>query len=320
MKSAVRLALALTFLGQAGGGQARIVDTEISQPHYVFVRDLIGLSPAQVQNRLSGLDNNWPKVMSFELATARGLLSFAVLTDYLQDTASMEIRARGRNRAMGPGMPKVWSECTVRTDDDDAYDTLLMFRDGKLEGVWSKRDATADGASAPAPGQLPLEDGEAFMSRWGRTLVNKDSAMTVRCVKHESVSDRPLASRQAQDGLSASDFQGVALLPFAVELPFMNASRIANKRRGVALYEHLGPGYPLPGGLTSFLSGHAVANVFRGRDQNYVILKIDLGAYEGRNLSNSNDYGLIGVRDGVVRWRALEYSRASPRLPTETSR
>ena len=154
------------------------------------------------------------------------------------------------------------------------------------------------------------------MAHWGRTLMNKDSAMTVRCAKHESVSDRPLASSQAH-GLSASDLQGMALLPFAAELPFMNAGRTANKRRGVTLYEQLVPGYPLPGGLQTFLSGHTVESVVRGRDQDYVILKIDLGAYEGRNLSNSDDFGLVGVRGGVVQWRALDYSRASPRLLTK---
>jgi hypothetical protein len=283
----------------------------------VVVRDLIGLSPAQVQIRLTGLDDNWPKVMSFEVVTSRGVLSFAVLDDYMQDAASMEIRARGRNRALDAGMPKVWSACTVGTDEDTAYDTLLMFKDNKLESVWSKRDAAADTTSEPAAGQLPLEDGEAFMAHWGRTLMNKDSAMTVRCAKHESVSERPLASSRAH-GLSAGDLQGMALLPFAAELPFMNAGRTANKRRGVALYEQLGPGYPLPGGLQTFLSGHTVARVVRGRDQSYVILKIDLGAYEGRNLSNSDDFGLVGVRDGVVQWRALDYSRASPRLLTKS--
>lgn len=307
--------MALAFFGLARESHAKIVETEISPPHQVLVRDLLGLSPAEVQSRLSGLEDNWPKVMSFEVVTSRGVLSFAVLTDYLQDAAGMEIIARGRNRALA-GMPKVWSACTVRTEDDAAWDTLLMFKDNKLEGVWSKRDAAADTTSDPAADQLPLEEGEAFMAHWGRTLMNKDSSMTVRCAKHESVSDRLLTSRPAQDGLSASDLQGMALLPFAAELPFMNAGRTANKRRGVALYEQLGPGYPLPGGLQTFLSGHTVTSVVRGRDQNYMILKINLGAYEGRNLSNSDDFGLVGVKDGVVQWRALAYSRAAPGLPT----
>ena len=72
----------------------------------------------------------------------------------------------------------------------------------------------------------------------------------------------------------------------------------------------------MPGGLQTFLSGHTVTSVVRGRDQNYMILKINLGAYEGRNLSNSDDFGLVGVKDGVVQWRALAYSRAAPGLPT----
>jgi hypothetical protein len=312
--------LALTLFGLARESQAKIIETEISPPHQVLVRDLIGLSPAQVQNRLTGIDDNWPKVMSFDVLTSRGVLSFAVLDDYVQDAASLEIRARGRNRALDAGMPKVWSACTVRTEEDAAYDTLLMFKDDKLEGVWSKRDAAADTTSNAAAGQLPLEDGEAFMTHWGRTMLDNDSSMTVRCAKHENVSDRPLASRQAQDGLSAGDLQSLALLPFAAELPFMNAGRTTNKRRGVALYEQLGPGYLLPGGLQTFLSGHTVASVVRGWDQNYVILKIDLGAYEGRNLANSDDFGLVGVRDGVVQWRALDYSLASPRLPTKARR
>jgi len=313
MQFAFRLALALILFGSASQSHAKIVETEISPPHQVVIRDLMGLSPAQVQARLTGLDENWPKVMSFDALTSRGVLSFAVLDDYVQDAASMEIMARGRNRALA-GMPTAWSGCTVRTDEDAAYDTLLMFKDDKLEGVWSRRDAAADTSTRAAAGQLPLEDGEAFLGHWGRTLMSSDSTITVRCAKHERASDRPLASKPAKEGLSASDMQGLALLPFAIELPFMNASRAANKRRGVALYDQLRPGYSLPGGLQSFLSRHAIANVLRSRDPNYVILRIDLGAYEGRNLSNSDDFGLVGVRDGVIQWRALEYSRASPRV------
>jgi len=94
----------------------------------------------------------------------------------------------------------------------------------------------------------------------------------------------------------------------------MNAGRTANKRRGVALYEQLGPGYPLPGDCRPSSLG-TPSRVLSGPRPNYMILKINLGAYEA-GICQIAMIRLVGVKDGVVQWRALAYSRAAPGLPT----
>jgi hypothetical protein len=313
MKSALSFALALTILAWSGEGQAKIIDTELSPPHTIAVHDLIGLTPAQVQRRLTGLDVDWPRTVGLEVAAGPDLLSFSAIDEDLSDAAAAERWARWRTYA--ERLPKVWSSCSVSAEPDRRGPLLLMFRNDRLEQVWERESAGPDTTFRPAAdGALPLADGAAFLARWGRRSVDEATRLTVRCVRRESVAAGP-ADRQAKRGrLSASDMQGLALAPFAVGLPVMNGERGAQQRAGAALYAQLAPGYRLPDPPTRFASEHGGVRAIRG-DPGYVVLKVDLGGYPSRNLSNRKDFALIGVRDGVVAWRSLEYSLASPHLP-----
>ena len=316
MKPAFKLAFALTMLAWPGGSQARsrIVETEISPPHTVVVRDLLGLAPAQVQRRLTGLDADWPRNADLEVSSERGLLSFAAVDEYLFDPAATEGMARARTD--GASLPKVSSSCSVKAEPDGDGPLLLMFRNDRLEGVWSRRNAGPDTTFRPTvAGALPLADGEAFLAHWGRILVGEGTRLTVRCVRRERAADQPVQVRARREGLSASDMQGLALLPFAVGLPAMNSGRSAHQRAGAAFYAQLAPGYRLPDAPRRFASEHAGVRAMRGSDPDYVVLKIDLGGYSSRNLANVEDFGLVGVRNGIVAWRAVEYGLASPRLP-----
>jgi len=61
----------------------KIVETEISPPHQVLSAICLAVS-GRGQAACLGR-RQLAKVMSFEVVTSRGVLSFAVLTDYLQD-------------------------------------------------------------------------------------------------------------------------------------------------------------------------------------------------------------------------------------------
>lgn len=328
MKPAFRLLLALILLGWAGESRSqaiaqgstrisvtpwsKVIETEISPKHVVVVGDLIGLSPLQVQRRLVGVDVDWPNPMGFEVATSQGVLSFAELEEYLEDAGAIEFSARLRNESDIPPISR--SACSNRATPYK-HGVLLMFRDGKFAGVWSPRDPVSDTTFYATAGTLPLEDGDAFTSHWGRQLLDERAELTIQCTKTEVQRAPNPPPRSGQEFFSASDMQGLALLPFAVTLPFMNSSRAARQRSGAALYQQLTPGYRLPGGLKGFLLTRSGVDAVRGAAPNYAVLKIDMGGYPTKNLSNFKDFGLVGVRNDVVVWRSLDYSAASPRLP-----
>lgn len=313
MKRALRLAAVLFLLAWPDGGRAQ----PISREHVVVVRDLIGRSPLEVQRQLVGLDIDWPRQMDFELATARGVLSFATLEGNLRDPGSARFQARARTATEGPPMSMTSCRNTGPLYGDGV---LLMYRNGKLDGVWSPPASGWDANVYSAPGKLPLEDGEAFMTRWGRKPLDGQTELIIECQTLELRRGPRPRTQSGQEFLSASDMQGLALLPFAVTLPFMNSSRARHQRAGAALYQQLAPGYPLPGGLKTFLRGRSGVDVIKGSAPGYAVLRINMGGGPTRNLANFEDFALVGVRNDRVEWRSLEYSRASPQLPAKARR
>lgn len=311
MKRALRLAAALVLLAWPDGGRAQ----PVSREHIVVVRDLIGRSPLEVQRKLVGLDIDWPRQMDFELATARGVLSFATLEDNLRDPGAARFSTQSRTRTEGPPM-----SMTSCGNIGPLYGNgvLLMYRNGKLDRVWSPPPSGwLDASVYSAPGKLPLEDGEAFMTRWGRKPLDAQMELTIECQTLElRRGPRPRAESK-QEFLSASDMQGLALMPFAVTLPFMNSSRARHQRAGAALYQQLAPGYRAPGGLKAFLRGRSGVDVIKGTSPGYVVLRINMGGGPTRNLSNFEDFAMVGVRNDLVEWRSLEYGSAAPRLPVK---
>jgi hypothetical protein len=312
MKPALRLVAAILILGWQDSSSAQ----PVSREHAVVVRELIGHSPLEVQRRLVGLEIDWPRPMDFEITTRQGVLSFATLEEHLRDPGSSAFQARSRTRAEGPPMSQTSCRNTAQP-----YGTglLLIYRNGKLDGVLSPSDLGLGANAYPASDKLPLEDGDA-LSHWRITLVDTRTELIIQCTTLQ-LRREPRPRRQSgQEFLSASDMQGLALLPFAVTLPFMNSTRSRHKRAGTALYNQLAPGYRLPGGLRAFLRMRSGVAVINGSTPGYAILRINMGGEPTRNLSNFEDFGLVGVRNDRVEWRSLEYSPASPQLPVRAHR
>jgi hypothetical protein len=255
--------------------------------------------------------------MDIELATRQGVLSFATLEDNLRDPGSARFQARMRTATEGPPMSMTSCRNIGPLYGDGV---LLMYRNGKLDRVWSPPASGWDANVYSAPGKLPLEDGEAFMSRWGRKPLDGQTELIIECQTLElRRAPRPRAQSR-QESLSASDMQGLALMPFAVTLPFMNGARARHQRAGTALYQQLAPGYRVPGGLKAFLRGRSGVDVVKGSAPGYAVLRINMGGGRTRNLANFEDFALVGVRNDRIEWRSLEYSRASPRLPMKARR
>jgi len=315
LRSWIRAGCAIITLVAADGyppnATAEIL-TVLSPEHYIRVGDLVGLTPEQAQNRLAGFQANWPRMIGFEIATPRGLLSFAPMREYLRDEDATEIEDRFRNHS--EWLSNQWSECETKLEradgsgwqDEFLYFTL-MFRNGRVAGVWTQRPGQRP---KPYAGTLPLQDGEAFLSRWAMTPLGGDALLAVWCSKHENVLYPPVGGTWHWPG--ASDWMALSVLPFAIELPFLNAARVKRKREGRALYDRLTPGGTLDGGLTTFTRQYRSVKILRGRDPAYVVLRLDLGAYPSRSINDEDDYAEVGVRNGVIIWRRLGYTETDP--------
>lgn len=94
------------------------------------------------------------------------------------------------------------------------------------------------------------------------------------------------------------------MAPFALLLPFINAERHRAEIAGPATMASLSIGQELPVGADGFARGRRGVRVYHGRDPNYAILAVNLGAPNSRNLSRMNRAGFIGVRSGRVEWIA----------------
>ena len=73
---------ALAVLISPAPAWSAVRKTELSPPQVVRVADLIGLTPAEAQARLTGLPDAWPKVLGLEMATPHGVLSFAAVDEW----------------------------------------------------------------------------------------------------------------------------------------------------------------------------------------------------------------------------------------------
>jgi len=289
------------------------------------VSDLIGLSPIAVRARLAQLPETWPVRPELTLQTSEGTLAFISLGSLLMDPALREelnrIDARS-DPAPAPAMIVCQDYLTMGGQTSEAGLTTLVFRDNRLDAVLRYEDEPAMGP-APAvggspsawrafmkrprsspyiahPGDLPLDDGPGFLNRWNKRPLSPGDTIGVACVHRAGQSliksDRGLAPP------TAGDFQGLALLPFAPTLPFKNTRRVKARLAGAALLGQLKIGATLPPG---FLDSDPGIRVNRAKvPPDYVVLSIDMGAYPSRNLGETDDVALVGVRGRRVEWIA----------------
>ena len=284
--------------------RAAIVHTPLGPPHDVAVADLLGRSPDAVREALVGAPTSWPLRYALETAEpGAGERAYTLMNELLEDAAAQEIVDRARTA--GRDLPTEWSQCAVkRADDadasavDDAYTSLLEFRQGRLAAIWL--------GSLPKGAILALnlqgDDGAAFPSDAGLTALPAAARLTVACSRYTAEAAPP---RKAPAG-GYNWPQALAVLPLAPALPFKNGGRSAAKRDGGALYDLLAPGSTPPADLIVSAERRGLVQKQPTRAPDLALLRIDLGAYPGRNLTAPDDYGLVGLRSGRVTWRLRE--------------
>lgn len=292
-------------------------------PARVAISDLMGLGAAEVRGRLADVDPAWPIQPMFAVATPDGVLSFITAADLMLDPVLGRLNAIFRTRGEpGPWEPFVGCQTTWRREVGAPVSgdgVVLVFRNGRLDRALAPPpgDFIARGPISPdairerqihpppspfidRPGDLPLQDGAAFLSRWDRAPLAKGDSLSVACAPASPPKPIPRAPKR---GLDASDMQGLALLPFAVALPGMNHWREEARVQGHALLQSLHVGESLPAPADRFASQHAGVHAYAsGAD--YAVIAIDLGGYPSRNLSNFRDFALVGVRDRRIEWIA----------------
>jgi hypothetical protein len=331
------LAIAATLAGCAPPDDQHhtaytLAKTEIAPEHRVRVADLVGLSPAAVQQKLIGPAFAWPRAMGLEIASPNGALAFANLREWMSDDAAHEIERRGADHS--DIAPTAFASCDARYADPKdaplavaldfqngrvvktlvrepmASQVALEFQNGRFIHAWREPD------EPKKPGGPTLEDGAGFTRTWERKPLGADVALDISCWRRTPVGG-PAAEAGSRADV-AGDLQGLAALPLALGLPALNARRAAAMRDGTAVYDQLAPGARVPGGVEGFAAKHPVIVVRLGADPHYRLLLVDLGAYPGRNLTYFHHEALIGVRDGRVLFRTRVGQQAIWGLGRET--
>jgi hypothetical protein len=97
-----------------------MVETVISPRHSVRLSELIGLSPADAQQKLTGLPTTWPTPMALEVKSPDGVHGFVDLHAFLQDRGAgeIEVRALGHSDQTLTG----FSQCRAGYADERAAD------------------------------------------------------------------------------------------------------------------------------------------------------------------------------------------------------
>lgn len=307
------LAGLLAWASQAAAGEAA-------------VGDLIGLSPVEVRARLTGAPTQAPLTRGFEVAAGGGTDAYFTLDQLVADPRRLRQQAIWRTYGDGPFDPEApicRTRLTSGAGEPGKGEPVLVFRDGRLAAVLTPVRPPAE-LRPPAPpmkdrkayerwvrqarpspfaaafGQLPLEDGQGFLGRWSKDAAAPGDRLSAACAPGARP---PLAASPARRrGLSDSDMQGLALLPFAVKLPAMNRDRERARERGAATLAGLSVGQRLPRDPKAFAREHDGLRWHGSARANYGVLTVDLGGWKSRNLSDKRDAALVGVEDGMVTW------------------
>src|SRR5665213_2577365 len=117
----------------AGGASAQASDERA-----FAVSELLGQGPVEIRGRFIPGSDEWPLQPSFQVATAKGVLTFYAFHDLLLDPVSAERDAMFRTHADHPAPPGPGVTCrTQRVSGDGARSsaalTVLQFRGGHLE-------------------------------------------------------------------------------------------------------------------------------------------------------------------------------------------
>lgn len=280
---------------------AAVTATSLGPARTVRIAELIGRTPTEVRAALAGPAIVGPTEFTLEMWDGGRRIDAVAVADLVEDRAGREILARGRGKAIGR-LPPAWTQCAIKFADDpaaaavdDAYLGRLVFEGGRLARILA---GSAPRVITAMPGAGSLAQGASALGGWGETIAPSRS-LTSTCTYHASVADPPDRRSQARTPWNPQEIVG---LPFVFVLPFRNAQRVRARRDGLELYESLSPGTR----LTAEEAGSGLVHTFETAEPSYIVLRVDMGAYPGLNLDDTDDYGLVGVRNGVVVWRARE--------------
>jgi hypothetical protein len=323
LRNLARLSGALALFLSVSAAGAQVPPTPAAPG--VPISDLAGLDPATVRARLATVPADWPIPPAFQVTTSDGVMTLITVSDLMMDPVLAQRLAAFRTHGDdAPGGPYLLCRTFLTKNggsQEPAGSVVLMFRNRRLDAVIQPIEVVAP----PAPsfsdrkaelayirrpvstpfiaqfGELPLEDGLGFLSRSPKTALAPDDRLSADC------SPPPPPRRVSparREGLSASDMQGLALLPFAISLPAKNHQRVVARRDGPALLASLHVGEALGAASEKFAADHPGVRAYSAAQGDYAVLSLDLGAYPGRNLTNLNDAALVGVRHGRIEWIA----------------
>jgi hypothetical protein len=304
---------------------ARAEDSRTAFRRAVPFSDLLGLSPIAVRARLADVPAEWPIPFGLKVSTPTGVLDFILVDDLMSDPLTRELMRPGSAGAFRYTPPKLICQETLKRDRDSDLggQVVLVFKNERLLSAFSP---TAP-LSAPLPqaagfnhsfglpvptssvfiahlGELPLEDGLGFLARLGPVSLVATDELIVAC---DAPSPLPTLAptEPRRHSLTASDMQGLALLPWAVTLPGKNSRRAAAQKSGAMLLSSIVVGERLSVTPKQFAADHHGVRFFAAKNSTYGVLTIDMGGPPTNNLSAPSDSALVGVRDGRVEWVTL---------------
>lgn len=289
------------------------------------LRDVLGADPQTVELRLRGAARAVPVRPGLVIWSEQGLLSFYTMNQLVGCNVGYPVEP-------APHFPNTNGNYILLAFDNDKLVAALrepqplppivapsgMSRSAAFDYVERvRRERPIQSAMISHPGALPLEDGGAFLERRSVDVLAPDTPLTLHCVPppdptgQSAIPPGPPSSspanvpRGARHFDEAGFFQSLGLLPFAVTLPSLNASRARARQEGPALMATLTPGELLGQSARDFARTHRGVGYVASDDPAFSILTIDLGDEPSNNLSRRDDLGLVGVRDDRVAWMAL---------------
>ncbi|HLY67271.1 MAG TPA: hypothetical protein VKU60_17165, partial [Chloroflexota bacterium] len=197
---------------------------------------------------------------------------------------------------------------------------LLVFRNGRLDAAFQPvyrpvqpTPKSAHGIPYKPPvqrtnlfvanaGELPLEDGIGFVSRWHKVQLSPTDKLSASCGPPPPPPSHGSASLPWFVTDPAGIVLAVVLAPFWATLPPKNHQRAVAYQQGSALLGSLHVGGELGAAPQTFAAHHPGVRAYPAKAGDYTVLSIDLGGYPTKVGSTTNDAALVGVRKGRIEW------------------
>lgn len=156
-----------------------------------------------------------------------------------------------------------------------------------------RRDARRGDPPAPLPLATGLDPAIAAIEDVNTNV--RRGPRTIHCVDYSGAA-----------GSTEGAVQAMLIAPFILFRPAENHSRENARIRGAELYDAITLGAPLPADLETRAHDARVGLRTHQGEGAYQVLTLDLGGERTNGIAQPRSVGYIGVRDGVVQWKALD--------------